>query len=95
MWRRSRALAIDVYQQTRAPEFRAEWGFRQQMRGAALSIPPNIAERASRGSNRECSRFLWFARGSLAELATQADIAKAIGLLNGACGTPGNGNATK
>jgi four helix bundle protein len=52
------------------------------MRRAAISVPSNIAEGNERGSDRDCARFLYFARGSLAELSTQIDIAHEIGLLD-------------
>ena len=84
VWQRSRALAIDVFRQTQHGLLSREWGLRDQMRRAAVSAPSNIAEGTERGSNRDCARFLWVAKGSLAELATQADIADSVGLLDSA-----------
>jgi four helix bundle protein len=81
VWRRARALAVQVYRTTGENAFRGEWGFRDQMRRAAISVPSNIAEGNERGSDRDCARFLYFARGSLAELSTQIGIAAEIGLL--------------
>ena len=63
-------------------DFRKEWGIRDQIRRSALSVPSNIAEGTARGSSRDSVRFYIFARGSLAELYTQADIASAVGLLD-------------
>jgi four helix bundle protein len=45
-------------------------------------VPSNIAEGNERGSDRDGARFFYFARGSLAELSTQSDIAAAIELLD-------------
>lgn len=81
VWQRARSLAIDVYRATGEPRFRNEWALRDQMRRSALSAPSNIAEGCGRQSPRDCARFYSIARGSLAELATQADIASSIGLL--------------
>src|ERR1044071_1889533 len=81
VWKRSRMLAIEVYRATQCG-FRGDWALRDQIRRAAVSVPSNIAEGAARGSDLDCVRFLWFARGSLAELATQVDIAEEIGLLD-------------
>ena len=82
VWQRSRELAIAVYRMTASAPFRRDWALRDQMRRAAISVPSNIAEGNARGSSTDCVRFLVYARGSLAELATQTDIANAIGLLD-------------
>jgi four helix bundle protein len=81
VWRRARQLAVDVYRQTRIGNISRDWSLRDQLRRAALSAPSNIAEGTGRGSSRDYVRFLWIARGSLAELATQAEIAEELGLL--------------
>jgi four helix bundle protein len=81
VWKRARALAVHVCSITNGGGFRRDWGFRDQMRRAAISVPSNIAEGNERGSERDGARFFYYARGSLAELSTQADIAKAVGLL--------------
>ena len=47
----------------------------------AVSIPSNIAEGAERDSKAEFTRFLHIAKGSAAELRTQAYIAQRVGLL--------------
>ena len=82
VWKRARLLAIDVCKTTNGPSFRRDWAFRDQMRRAAFSVPSNIAEGNERGTDRDGNRFFYYARGSLAELSTQADIASAIGLLD-------------
>ena len=80
-WQRSRDLAIDVFRVTQADALRREWAFRDQIRRAAISVPSNIAEGNERGSDRDCARFFYIARGSLAELSTQAEIGAAVNLL--------------
>ncbi len=82
VWQRSRSLTIEVYRVTGCQGLSREFSLRDQMRRAALSVPSNIAEGSARGSDRDSVRFFLFARGSLAELSTQADIAEAIGLLD-------------
>ena len=80
-WKRARSLAIDIFRVTREAAFRRDWALRDQLRRSALSVPSNIAEGNERGSDRDCTRFLYFARGSLAELCTQVDIAREVGML--------------
>ena len=54
---------------------------RSQMKRAALSRPSNIAEGASRGSDREFCRFLSIALASCSELETQLEVACRVKLV--------------
>jgi four helix bundle protein len=71
VWKRACQLAVVVYELLR--ECR-DFGFRNQMQRAAVSIASNIAEGAERGG-KDFTRFLTIARGSAAELRTQCYIA--------------------
>ena len=57
------------------------FGLTNQLRRASVSVPSNIAEWHIRDSDKEFSRFLNIALGSLAELETQLLIAKNLGYL--------------
>jgi len=81
VWHRARDLAVDVYRATGASSFNRDWALRDQLRRAAVSVPSNVAEGNERGSKREMMRFCYYARGSLAELSTQSEIASRIGFL--------------
>lgn len=52
------------------------------MRRAAVSIPSNIAEGDELGTDKQAVRFLNFAKGSTAEVMTQANIAFDIGYID-------------
>ena len=80
-WQLARALAQAVYRATEPFPLRERFGLAAQMRRAAVSVLSNIAEGASRGSDRELRRFLQIARGSLAELQTQLLLAHYLELL--------------
>lgn len=59
-----------------------DYGLRDQMTRAAVSIASNIAEGAERDSKAEFVRFLHIAKGSSAELRTQLYIAEQIGVIS-------------
>lgn len=82
VWQKSKELAVLIYRVTQEPVFRRDFGFKDQIRRAAISIPSNIAEGDERGSNKDAVRFFYIAKGSLAELQTQIEIAFEIGYLN-------------
>ena len=58
-----------------------DFGLKDQMTRAAVSISSNIAEGAERDSKQEFVRFLHIAKGSAAELRTQVLIAFQIGII--------------
>ena len=80
-WQRSMQLAQAVYQLTRTLPDSERFGLVLQMRRAAVSVPSNIAEGYARQSRKEYVKFLRIARGSLAELSTQLEIAGGLGMV--------------
>lgn len=77
VWKRSCNLAVRIYEVLK--DFK-DYGLKDQMQRAAISIPSNIAEGSERGG-RDFVRFLSIARGSAAELRTQVYIAQRIGFM--------------
>src|SRR5690242_8974938 len=74
-WQKGMELAKVVYCETRAMPREERFGLTNQMRRAVVSIPSNIAEGHARQSRPDYLKFLRVARGSLAELMTQLQIA--------------------
>jgi four helix bundle protein len=74
-WQKARELTRVVYQRTTARQFSRDYGLRDQMRRAGVSIMANIAEGFSRRSNREFCQFLFIAKSSAAELQSHAYVA--------------------
>jgi four helix bundle protein len=83
-WQKAIELVTDVYGVTSRFPRRELFGLTSQLRRAAGSVPSNIAERDSRNSNRELHQFIGHARGSLAELETQIQIATNLKYIDGA-----------
>ena len=78
------SLVKTVYAQTTDFPKTELYGLTSQMRRSAVSVPSNIAEGAARETTPEFLRFLYIARGSLAELETQLLIAHALGYIDNA-----------
>lgn len=80
VWKRGCRLAVEIFKLTGSEDLAREWGLKDQMRRAVISIPSNIAEGYERNSQKEFKRFLLIAKGSCGELRTQIYILKAAGL---------------
>ena len=79
VWKRSARLSADIY---KALAELKDYGFRDQITRAGLSMPSNIAEGYERNSNKELTLFLNYAKGSAGELRTQIYIGMEIGYIN-------------
>jgi four helix bundle protein len=75
VWQRSKALAVAVYRLTATPPLSADFGLREQLRRAAVSVCSNIAEGDARQTDKESVQFFFIAKGSLAEISAQLEIA--------------------
>jgi len=75
VWRVSRELVNFVYGITDNGAFRKDYGLKDQIRRAAISIPSNIAEGFERGGNKELCQFLYIAKGSAGEVRSQLYLA--------------------
>ena len=82
VWQKAKDLAVEIYKVTQNGRFTRDFGFKDQIRRACVSIPSNIAEGDERGSNKDAVRFFYIAKGSLAELQTQLEIAYEIDYLD-------------
>ena len=74
-WKKARELIRSVYQITATGEFGRDFGLRDQIRRAAVSVLPNIAEGFERDGNREFLQFLSLANGSCGEVRAQLYVA--------------------
>ena len=77
-------LARDICQATSAFPKHELYCLAQQLRRAAVSVPSNIAEGYGRNSRNELHQFVGIARGSLAEVETQVELARMLGYLSDA-----------
>jgi four helix bundle protein len=75
VWQKAKTLATDVYRLTNNESIKRDFSLVGQMRRSAVSVPSNIAEGDERPSDKDSVRFFHIAKGSLAELATQLEIA--------------------
>jgi len=75
VWISARELAKKIHAISQAPKFLKDYGLRDQIRRASVSIASNIAEGFESQSNPLFCRYLASARGSAAEVRTQLYIA--------------------
>lgn len=75
IWKDARALTRAIYQLTRDSKFSKDFGLRDQIRRAAVSIMSNIAEGFERSGNQEFIQFLYVAKASCGEVRSQLYVA--------------------
>ena len=75
VWRDARAFVAAIYKASSSELFARDFGSRDQIRRAAVSIMSNIAEGFERSSQKEVIRFLVIAKASAAEVRSQLYVA--------------------
>jgi four helix bundle protein len=78
VWRRSKDLAVRICLALKGCR---DYGLRDQIQRAAVSVPSNIAEGLERNGRAEYRNFLGIAEGSAGEFRTQLMILQELGYL--------------
>ena len=81
-WQLARAVARKVYAAASSGPFSRDFGLKDQMCRAAVSILSNIAEGFERRSDKSFQNFLSIANGSAGELRAQLYVALDLGYLS-------------
>lgn len=78
VWQKSKDLAVNLYS---IFKFNKDYGFRDQIQRASVSVVNNIAEGFERKSHIELIHFFHIARGSCGEVRAMLYLAKDLGYI--------------
>lgn len=81
VWQQARSITKAIYASSRQGEFARDFGLRDQIQRAAVSIMSNIAEGFEKGTNKEFIQFLFIAKGSAGEVRSQLYVAFDLGYI--------------
>lgn len=81
-WQKADDMTVAVYGATRSFPKDEVYSMTSQLRRAAYSVPANIAEGASRSSQKDYLHFLYVASGSAAEVAYFLHLARRLEYLS-------------
>jgi four helix bundle protein len=81
VWQKAKELAVRMYQLVKKQAISKDYGYKDQIQRAAISIPANIAEGDELGTDKQSIRHFYIAKGSSAELQTLLIIGSEIGYI--------------
>ena len=81
IWRIAFRLTRDIYLVTNNANFSKDFGLKNQIRRAIVSVSSNIVEGFERQNNNEFIRYLKIAKGSTGEVLNQVYIAYSVNYL--------------
>ncbi len=81
-WEKTRELTKQIYALSNDDQFARDFGLRDQICRASVSIMSNIAEGSGWGGNKEFAQFLSTAKGSASEVQAQRYVALDVNYIN-------------
>ena len=82
VWQKAKEIAVKIYQLVKQQTVSKDYGYKDQIQRAAISIPANIAEGDELGTDKQSIRHFFIAKGSCAELQTLIIIGLEIGYID-------------
>ncbi|MCZ7609880.1 MAG: four helix bundle protein [Ignavibacterium sp.] len=82
VWKDSRILVKSIYQLTADGKFNKDFGLREQIQRASVSIMNNIAEGFERNNNKDYIKFLGYSKGSAGEVRSMLYVATDLGYVS-------------
>lgn len=82
VWQIAKQIAIEIYRISDLEPIKSDFGLKDQIRRAAMSLSDNVAEGFEYNNNPDFIRFLVYAKGSSGELRNKLIILKECGKLN-------------
>ena len=81
-WKEACNLAEMVYKMTRLDKFSKDYGLKEQIQRASVSVASNIAEGFERQTKKEFIQFLYIAKGSSGEVRTLLYLGRKLNYLD-------------
>jgi len=81
IWKLSLKITKKIYDLTSKSKFSRDFGLRDQIRRAIISVSSNIVEGFEKNNNNEFIRYLKIAKGSTGEVRNQLYIALTVGYI--------------
>jgi len=75
VWQDARAFVKSIYELTSLKNFSKDFGLKEQIQRASVSIMNNISEGYERDNNREFIKFLGYSKGSAGEVRSMLYVA--------------------
>ena len=82
VWVAAKDASVMIYKITENESLRKDFGLKDQIRRASISVISNIAEGFERNGNKEFIQFLSIAKGSAGEVRAQLYIIKDLDFIN-------------
>ena len=82
VWIAAKDASVMIYKITENESLRKDFGLKDQIRRASISVISNIAEGFERNVNKEFIQFLSIAKGSAGEVRAQLYIIKELNFIN-------------
>ena len=82
VWQKAQDLGVMIYSTSGKGQFAKDYGIKNQIRRAGLSISSNIAEGQGKYSNKEFRNYLSIANGSVYEVISLIHFAEKLGFIS-------------